>query len=191
MIATVENISPRMIDEAEKRYGQLTVTGFAGRGSHRRAQWTCICDCGNTTIVYGCNLRRGLTKSCGCLNKEMNWHRLPLGEGAFNYLCNRLKRNAKDREYEFDLTKEQVRAIVTKDCHYCGSPPAQRTKYKRCHGDFLYNGIDRVNNSIGYVEGNVVPCCGRCNRAKDTMGVDEFTSWIAQVYKYFIKGQSG
>lgn len=33
--------------------------------------WKCLCDCGNTRIVRGDNLRSGHTKSCGCLHKEM------------------------------------------------------------------------------------------------------------------------
>lgn len=33
--------------------------------------WICRCDCGTERIVNGANLRRGLTKSCGCHNKEM------------------------------------------------------------------------------------------------------------------------
>ena len=34
------------------------------------AQWLCKCDCGNETIIRGANLRRGITKSCGCLLSE-------------------------------------------------------------------------------------------------------------------------
>lgn len=188
MIAVAEKLSLPKIDETGNRYGRLKVLEYRGRGTYRRAQWVCVCTCGNTANVYGHNLRKGRTKSCGCLNKEMVWHRLPRGEGAFNYLCDRLKRNAQERGYEFALNKDQVRAIVTQNCHYCGSPPTQVTKYKRCNGSFTYNGIDRVDNSLSYVEGNVVTCCGRCNRAKDTMGVSEFKAWIAQAYKHFVEG---
>lgn len=32
--------------------------------------WICECYCGNTKSIIGNNLRRGKSKSCGCLNKE-------------------------------------------------------------------------------------------------------------------------
>lgn len=33
-------------------------------------QYKCLCDCGKEKIVFGTNLSRGLTNSCGCLQKE-------------------------------------------------------------------------------------------------------------------------
>lgn len=36
-------------------------------GLHFR--YNCVCDCGNKTVVFGSNLLRGHTKSCGCLLK--------------------------------------------------------------------------------------------------------------------------
>ncbi len=32
--------------------------------------WECQCDCGEKAIVEGASLKNGLTRSCGCLNKE-------------------------------------------------------------------------------------------------------------------------
>jgi len=37
---------------------------------YRMAQWLCECSCGRVVTVPGANLRRGKTKSCGCLRKE-------------------------------------------------------------------------------------------------------------------------
>jgi hypothetical protein len=50
-------------------------------------------------------------------------------------------------------------------------------------GLFLRNGIDRLDNTIGYIEGNVVSCCDICNYSKHTKGYIEFLSWIDKVYK--------
>lgn len=59
----------RAIDLTGKRFGRLTVIREAGR-VRRLATWLCKCDCGNECIAVGANLRRGATKSCGCLRDE-------------------------------------------------------------------------------------------------------------------------
>jgi hypothetical protein len=32
--------------------------------------WRCRCDCGAVCVVRGCNLSRGITRSCGCYKRE-------------------------------------------------------------------------------------------------------------------------
>lgn len=60
---------PRYEDLIGRRFGRLVVQGFAGR-TDRGATWNCVCDCGQTKIVVGKDLRSGRTKSCGCLESE-------------------------------------------------------------------------------------------------------------------------
>ena len=59
---------------------------------------------------------------------------------------------------------------------------ARRALYGR--GDFTYNGIDRVDNALGYTTGNVVPCCKQCNHAKSDMPYADFMAWIARLTEY-------
>lgn len=53
--------------------------------------------------------------------------------------------------------------------------------------DYTYNGIDRVNNDIGYIKNNCIPCCKICNRAKNSMSYDDFLNWI----KILVKNNKG
>jgi hypothetical protein len=57
-------------NEIGNKYGRLTVIERAENTPRGEAQWLCKCDCGNTGIFLGTNLRRGNTKSCGCLQRE-------------------------------------------------------------------------------------------------------------------------
>lgn len=57
-------------DMTGQRFGRLTVVSFSHTSSQREAMWKCICDCGSDFIASGRRLRRGWTKSCGCLSKE-------------------------------------------------------------------------------------------------------------------------
>jgi hypothetical protein len=77
------------------------------------------------------------------------------------------------------LTQDQVRAIATRDCFYCGKAPAH--VMLRGWSRFVYNGLDRFDNAKGYEPGNVVPCCGDCNVAKNTRDAAEFVSWASRI----------
>jgi len=50
-------------------FNRLTVLGRGEKLGNRLA-YTCKCECGNTVNVLAQSLRKGATKSCGCLHKE-------------------------------------------------------------------------------------------------------------------------
>lgn len=52
-------------DETGHIYGHLTVLQRAG-SKNGKATWLCQCDCGNTKVITGDELRRGAQTSCGC-----------------------------------------------------------------------------------------------------------------------------
>ncbi|MDR6555431.1 AP2 domain-containing protein [Paenibacillus qinlingensis] len=54
------------IDLTGMTFGRLTVIKL----TDKRSTWLCKCICGEEKYILGNNLRRGLTKSCGCLRKE-------------------------------------------------------------------------------------------------------------------------
>lgn len=53
------------------RFGRLTVVERRGSSKQGEPLWYCVCDCGNTNIVRAQSLKKGHTKSCGCLSAEM------------------------------------------------------------------------------------------------------------------------
>jgi hypothetical protein len=57
---------PNIKDITGNRFHFLVALSYAG-SKHGCAHWNCICDCGNETVVSGTKLRKGHTKSCGCL----------------------------------------------------------------------------------------------------------------------------
>lgn len=58
-----------ILDLSGKRFGKLTVLRMAdnNRTVDKTIKWVCKCDCGKTKIVVGKYLKRGNTKSCGCM----------------------------------------------------------------------------------------------------------------------------
>lgn len=61
---------PRKINLIGQRFGRLTVIAEDGR-LWTDVAWVCLCDCGNWTRVCRGSLRRGDTRSCGCLGREL------------------------------------------------------------------------------------------------------------------------
>lgn len=175
-------------DETGKRYGKLTVLrqlpSVKIKGKHKnifRSFWECRCDCGNIVERLGRDLRRAKNPSCGCATHLAN------GEAAFNALYTGYRNSAKTRGVEWGLNKDDFRAIVSLPCFYCGKFPSQVYKQQERYGAFTYNGVDRVNNSIGYVSSNVVPCCGQCNTSKRHYTESEFRQWVQRVYEHWAK----
>lgn len=78
-IYIIEGIKPSMkgCELVGQRFGRLVVISQApSAGGSRR--WNCQCDCGNTTVARTGDLRKGDTKSCGCIRKEVMCTRLNL-----------------------------------------------------------------------------------------------------------------
>lgn len=167
-----------VIDEIGNSYSKLTVLSKAGRDKHGHALWACVCECGNTTIALGTKLRSGRTKSCGCLWK------LPEGEANFNILYWIYERNAKRKNLPFMLSKEKFKELTSQCCYYCGAEPRTYMNDKKCNGAYVYNGLDRTDNTKGYTRNNIVPCCAICNSMKGTMFKDEFLFHVSVIFKY-------
>ena len=58
------------IDMVGKKFGRLYVITKDTNWPGPKTKWVCRCDCGRVTSVIGEVLRRGDTKSCGCLRRE-------------------------------------------------------------------------------------------------------------------------
>lgn len=91
---------------------------------------------------------------------------------------------ARRRGDVWALTDGEVRELFSQACRYCEAPPANRMRRGK-PSEFLYQGMDRVEPKLGYVAGNVVPCCKTCNWAKQLMGLEEFRAWVARVHHNF------
>jgi hypothetical protein len=175
------------IDRTEQKFKRLLIIELDHIDKKHGSCWKCLCDCGNEIIVQGNNLVSGVTQSCGCLHKE----RITLTKGlsALNKIFDSYKRKAKNRDINFELDKDFFIEIINKNCFYCGSKPTNLQKNPKGNGDYIYNGIDRINSLLGYIKENVVPCCGRCNIAKKNFSQSDFLLWIEKIYNYSIKNK--
>lgn len=162
-----------------KRFGRLVVQTYV-KGS----KWICKCDCGNVVTVGTSKLTSGKTKSCKCYRNTLLAKERTLGRGyaSFREVMRQYTRTAKKRKRVFELSEDVCYKMMQERCFYCGTEPYIVKKHADCFGEFIYNGIDRIDSSKGYIEGNVVTCCKRCNFAKNDMTLSEFSNWIDTIY---------
>jgi|SRR5665213_3012806 len=177
------------------RFCKWLVVARAGKGKHPGARWLCRCDCGVEKVVSSQGLLAGGSKSCGCsvvtfLKEHAAKERERTGTRGtgFALVVSQYKTCAANRDLAWSLSEDTVAELTKRNCHYCNGAPKQISSPKKV--PWIYNGIDRVDNSVGYVEGNVVPCCSTCNYMKRTMGVETFLTHIAAIYEHSVTQRS-
>lgn len=179
-------------DRVGQVFGRLTVEKDLGMSDLGNRAWGCVCQCGNRLIVNARCLRKGQVRSCGCINSDTcgGRNKLPYGHASRNELLGSYKKSAYSRGHVWGLSADEFFALVSAPCSYCGAPPdTVRRPNKGVHGEFLYSGIDRIDNTCGYVPGNVASCCWTCNRAKGKLAHAEFSAWLGRVAAFH--GQKG
>lgn len=176
-----------------KTFGRLLVLELDHLNPNEKnlAYWKCKCSCGNIIITRGTSLTNGNTISCGCyqkelaskvIKKEIIKRTLSNGVAASNDLYRQYKKNAKKRNIEFDLSYEQFISITSMNCDYCGRIPSTIHYNIHWNGNYIFNGIDRIDNKKGYIIYNVVPCCKYCNMAKMSLSENEFLELIKNIF---------
>ncbi len=180
-------------DLSGQKFGRLTVLDKHKRqavGSNKdkkETYWWCRCDCGATKWICAQNFLKGTTKSCGCLRHEIakkigrTLQILPKGKSSENRVLAQYKKHAADRDLAWALTDKEALALMSQNCEYCASRPTNEVVSNYNNGNFVYSGIDRVDNAKGYVKGNCVPCCKVCNRAKNNMAASEWLAYLDKI----------
>ena len=84
------------------------------------------------------------------------------------------KYSANKRNKEFALSELEFYNITNNDCYICGKK----------NTDLHNNGIDRIDNNIGYSHNNCKACCGTCNYLKNDYTIEDVLIKMVQIYNY-------
>lgn len=181
----------RTINLIGQKFHTLTVIEKSNT-INKKIHWIAKCDCGNIISVNGSSLKSGNTKSCGCMtimwqNESKSKREYKRKYDPHIASAKRIFRGYKDG----DLSFNQFFELSQLPCHYCGELPSNKYNYfiKETigkgvslksieEGYFIYNGLDRINNSQNHNLDNVVPCCKHCNLAKRDRNYNDFINWI-------------
>jgi hypothetical protein len=98
---------------------------------------------------------------------------------GFGQLWRKYRHSAKLRKHAWSLTKDEFRGLVEAPCHFCGRDPSLVHRWRG--SEYVFTGVDRWDNTRGYVAGNVVPCCATCNFLKGRLAGEEFLEAVARI----------
>jgi 5-methylcytosine-specific restriction endonuclease McrA len=158
------------------QYGKWYTVSDKGRNARYNSMWECRCLCGYQGIVRASLVLSDQASKCNGNHTAV--HGLPDGESSFRALFNSYRQSAGTRGHLFDLDLDNFRDITQGDCFYCGIEPRQIHRVHNAKTTYTYNGIDRKDNTQGYILSNCVPCCWQCNKIKSVMPYDDFIAWI-------------
>jgi hypothetical protein len=108
---------------------------------------------------------------------------------AFNNLFANYRCRSARIGVEFAISRRYFKHLTKSNCFYCGSPPSNLRYYRRVHTirnykPYLFNGVDRVDNTKGYSESNAVACCKKCNQMKNKYTMTEYIEHCRKVLEW-------
>lgn len=93
---------------------------------------------------------------------------------SYQVRCSYYKKRALNCGIPVELSDEQFYKLFDGICEYCGRKPDHT----------CLNGIDRVDNDLGYTINNCVSCCSLCNDMKCCMAAYVFIRRCQHIEKY-------
>lgn len=137
---------------------------------------TLTCKCCEKELPYssfsthsGCKSGYDTSRCKPCKKSKADWSKVPINRKIFN----RAKSRAKRLGRVFNITIDDI--VIGDKCPVFGVP------FKYGDTDWTYS-LDRVDNSLGYIKGNVVVVSLKANRIKNSATVEELET-IVKFYK--------
>lgn len=186
----MERYSNGQIKSALKDLSGQVINGFEFispeiYGKNLKTKWKVRCPkCFETVVRRTDAILAGKVKSCGCC-KNIQPKKYTIEERYvvdFYRTYERVATAIKNTEWEVSVPL--FLELISSDCIYCGNPPETRVAHKKYSDQasvVYFNGIDRIDSSIGYIEGNIVSCCSMCNRMKMDYQVGDFIRKCIQI----------
>jgi hypothetical protein len=163
--------------------GMLEVVSYAGihkiDKTHSEKRWRCLCQCGNYTNLSTAVLTKGVTKSCGCLNKRKGkFHKDWTGyEDISGSLWNQIKICAKERNLKFNINIKYIWKLYVKQNKQCALSGIDIILGKNAS-------LDRIDSAKGYVKQNVQWLDKDVNRIKSNLDEKYFIEICNKITQY-------
>lgn len=164
------------------KFNKLTVIEEDSYDRIKGTFWICQCECGNFSKVKTQNIPR--TLSCGCSKKQLNSIRKYVGDIS-GTIWSSIKNSAIKRKIEFKITQEYVDYIYKQQDKKCKLSNIELVFGNLRQTRYLTTAsLDRIDNNLGYIEGNVQWIHKHINNMKLKFNLEYFLSLCESIYNF-------
>jgi hypothetical protein len=147
-------------------------------GSYEKAN--CVSCCGKCNFIKGSLDPTTFVNRCKHISKRFGGkgeYNMDIWSDSYSVSLNVYKKRAVNMGLEFNLTQDQFNHLVNSNCFYCDKV---KTNTHR-------NGVDRMDNKVGYTLDNCVACCGQCNQMKCQLTDADYIECCKRTSKFCIE----
>lgn len=141
------------------------------------------CECGTKKHVSCRNLKNGISWGCDCVRRNENsFHWKGFGEIPKTYLS-QIKESAIKRDIEISITDEYIWNLFLKQNRKCALSGLE-IEFGSYRRNSTTSSLDRIDSTMGYVEGNVQWVHKDINLMKNILNVEKFKKLCKMVTDY-------
>lgn len=156
-------------DHVGKTYNKWTVLSFSHSDKWAGFMWLCRCICGQERPVSAAKVVRGVTPSCITCSRSEEPNIWPF---AISYI-QKVRRGAVARDLVFEVSLQHLHDVLQAQeglCALTGEPLVFAAK----HPTPQTASLDRIDSSLGYIEGNVQWLHKDVNKMKNDLSQERF-----------------
>jgi hypothetical protein len=113
----------------------------------------------------GCKIKLDISRCKLCKKSKQDWKKVSLDKKIYH----RLKSRSKLKNLEFNLELSDI--IIPNKCPVFNIPFIYGDK------NWTYS-VDRIDNSKGYIKGNIIIISNRANRLKGDFSIEELKTMV-------------
>jgi len=172
------------------RSGKLVVRCLHSKDRNGHLRWLCDCDCGRTHTVLSTHLTRNNITHCGCETYRGVQHKQWKGCGEISgNFWDGIRRGANGSKgrvvIDFTITLEYVWDLFLSQDRKCALSGVDIWfKHTTTQGTSNTASLDRIDSSIGYVEGNVQWVHKDVNKMKNSFDQSYFIDMCKKISSY-------
>lgn len=167
------------------KFGSLKPIRWLDKRVTGKSSWECRCDCGKIIVVITSKLVNN-QRSCGCMNNMVgeNHHTWKGCGEIYGFYFSKLRWGAIKRNLEFKISIDYLWSLFLKQNRKCALSGLPISFAVSTNKSLQTASLDRIDNSKGYIEGNVQWVHKDINNMKKGMTEELLIHYSKAIHSY-------